>query len=306
MPKVNQNENLIAIDPPIQWDEIKNGPELSALEMVFDSGAVATSVATGIRAVSGARIDSYLDRELQKVVNHYSGHTFSGRIEIRNERPQCTLAERVLVRGRHVVRVEAVLGWPSEPDTDPAEESLMDILASVGDGGAYVNLCAGDFDRPTMRPADETDLPDLLLAWKDAAVQAAVAKESSRLNGHINELEADLERRWLNSLGDVTISAGFGTDAVSVTVHNAEWAQLESHWQLAGWIREPAAEHWAIHEADQITVAYNPEASGDPNIPLETVYLLRHAMPGTRYGDGRGAFTRFAAKRRPRRFGGEG
>jgi hypothetical protein len=173
MVTINPNENLIRITPPITWDEIQDVPALTALEMVFRTVPDGRE-AVGIRLAAGGRIDSYLDRELQKVVNHYTGHTFAGHIEIRYERPQGAAAHRVLVRGPHVMRVEAVLGWPSEPDTDPAEESLMDILASVGDGGAYVNLCAGDFDRPTMRPADETDLPDLLLAWKDAAVQAAL------------------------------------------------------------------------------------------------------------------------------------
>jgi len=174
MATINPDENLIRFTPPIPWSEIQNGPALLALEMVFRAIPDGRE-AVGIRLAAGGRIDSYLDRELQKVVDHYSGHTFAGHIEIRYERPQGAVAHRVLVRGSHVVRAEAVLGWPSEPDTDPAEESLMDILASVGDGGAYVNLCAGDFDRPEMRSADETDLPDLLLAWKDAAVETALA-----------------------------------------------------------------------------------------------------------------------------------
>ena len=57
MPTINQNENLIRVDPPIQWDEIQGGPPLSELEMAFDGPE-----AVGIRAVSGARIDSHLDR----------------------------------------------------------------------------------------------------------------------------------------------------------------------------------------------------------------------------------------------------
>jgi len=175
MTMVNPNKNLIRITPPIEWSEIQDGPKLSALEMVLDG-----SDAVGIRVSPGGRTDGWLETELQKVIDHYGAHNFNGCIEIRHARPQGTLAERVLVRGRNVVRVEAVLGWPSEPDTDPAEETLMDILASVGDGGAYVNQCAGDFDRPEMRPADETDLPDLLLAWRDAAVKAALASRGAR------------------------------------------------------------------------------------------------------------------------------
>lgn len=181
MTMVNPNENLIRITPPIPWSEIQTGPALAALEMEFNrlaiSGLEVGDVATGIRLARGGRTDGWLESELQKVIDHYDTHAFDGHIEIRHARPQGTLAERVVVRGRKVVRVEAVLGWPSEPDTDPAEESLMDILASVGDGGAYVNLCAGDFDRPEMRPADETDLPDLLLAWKNAAVREALAAQ---------------------------------------------------------------------------------------------------------------------------------
>lgn len=171
MPLINQNENLITIDPPIQWDEIKNGPALSALEMVFadqaPGGALPDPVAAGIRAVSGARIDSYLDRELQKVVDHYSGHTFSGRIEIRYDRAQEAAAVRIVVRGRYVVRLVAVLGWPPEQvdDTGVSEGHLMDILAEH-------NVHVAD---ERCIPADETDLPDVLLAWRDAAVNAALA-----------------------------------------------------------------------------------------------------------------------------------
>lgn len=173
MTMVNPNENLIRIMPPIPWVKLQDGPPLAALEMMLDDTTATTAV--GIRLARGGRTDGWLEAELQKAVDHYEGHHFDGHVEIRHARSQGTLAERVLVRGRKVVRVEAVLGWPSEPDTDPAEDALMGILASVGDGGAYVNVCAGDFDRPEMRPADETDLPDLLLAWKNAAVKAALA-----------------------------------------------------------------------------------------------------------------------------------
>lgn len=171
MPLINQNENLITIDPPIQWDEIKNGPALSALEMVFANqapeGALPDPVAAGIRAVSDARIDSYLDRELQKVVGHYAGHAFSGRIEIRYERPQESAAVRVVVRGHYVVRLEAVLGWPPEQvdDTGDSEGHLMEILAEHS-----VHVADERYI-----PADETDLPDVLLSWRDAAVNAALA-----------------------------------------------------------------------------------------------------------------------------------
>lgn len=162
MPTINSAENLIRVTPPIQWSEIQDGPPLTALEMVFEGPE-----AVGIRAVSGARIDSYLDRELQKVVNHYAGHTFGGRIEIRNERVQGTMAVRVVVRGQYVVRLEAVLGWPPEQvdDTGESEGHLMEILTER-------NVHVAD---ERYVPADETDLPDVLLAWRDAAVKAALA-----------------------------------------------------------------------------------------------------------------------------------
>lgn len=55
-------------------------------------------------------------------------------------------------------------------------EALLQILHSAGDGGTFVEMCAGDFDRPTMVNADQTGLPDALLAWRDAAVRTAVAR----------------------------------------------------------------------------------------------------------------------------------
>jgi hypothetical protein len=106
MPTINPNENLIRIYPPIPWPEIHAGPALSALGMRFDTPPGAdlsdpdapflTVGATGISASSFARTDSDLDRELQKVIDHYAGHTFRGHIEVRYDRPQGAVA----VRGR--------------------------------------------------------------------------------------------------------------------------------------------------------------------------------------------------------------
>lgn len=113
---------------------------------------------------------------LQAIVDAFPEREFTGCIYLSHKGQPERAPSRFVVRGRKAVRDDAHLGWPAGPDDeDPDEDALMDILASTGDGGVYVERCTGDFDRSEMFPAEETDLPDRLVAWKNAAVNAAVA-----------------------------------------------------------------------------------------------------------------------------------
>lgn len=190
MSMVNIAENLIRISPPIPWADIQDGPVLAALIMRFDIPAGADPLnaderwqATGISAVGGNWSFSYLEHLLQKVVDHYGDREYSGHIEVRSGADGGTAAWRIVVRGKHVVRVSAVLGWPPE-QVDDSEDGLMEILADhnvhIGD-----EIDPGDHRNPYPGyvPADETGLPDVLLAWRDAAVQKAVLADRLRAVG---------------------------------------------------------------------------------------------------------------------------
>lgn len=170
MSLIHPDERVIRISPPIRWADIQNGPDLVALAMLFDIPEGADPLgpderwsATGITTAAGATWStSYLERQLQKVVDHYGDREYSGHIEVRSTNGEGTPAWRIVVRGKYVVRLEAVLGWPPEQADGPGEDGLMEILAEH-------NVHIGD---ERFIPADETDLPDVLLAWRDAAIAA--------------------------------------------------------------------------------------------------------------------------------------
>lgn len=176
MSLVNPNENLIRISPPIPWDAVKGGPALTALQMLFDRPGDADPFDPDDRwqavelCAAGGRTwsTSYLTRQLQLVLDHYKHHAFNGHIEVRSD-GEGTPAWRIVVRNRKAVRVAGVLGWPDEPGDD----DLNDLLQ-----GVYVEDEVDD--NPERNPhvgllsAEETDLPDRLEAWKNAAVSAAL------------------------------------------------------------------------------------------------------------------------------------
>lgn len=191
MSMINPAENRIRISPPIPWSDIENGPELTALTMSFDVPEDGDPTnpnerwqATSISAVDGMWSTSYLERQLQKVVDHYGDREYRGHIEARSSAEQGTPAWRLVVRGKHVVRLSAVLGWPPEQADGPGEDGLMELLAAhsvyVGD-----EIDPGDHRNPYPGyvPADETDLPDVLLAWRDAAVAVHMANVMKRSGG---------------------------------------------------------------------------------------------------------------------------
>lgn len=194
MSLINPDERTIRIHPPIPWADIQTGPDLVALAMLFNIPEDADPLdpderwsATAITTAAGADWSpSYLERQLQKVVDHYGGREYSGHIEVRSTNGEGTAAWRIVVRGKHVVRLAAVLGWPPEQADGPGEDGLMEILADH-------NVHIGD---ERFIPADQTDLPDVLLAWRDAAVRAAAAE----LGMQISQLET--------ALADVTRANG--------------------------------------------------------------------------------------------------
>lgn len=192
MSLIHPDERTIRIHPPIPWSDIQNGPDLVALAMLFDIPENADPLdpderwqATGITIAGGADWSpSYLERQLQKVVDHYGEREYSGHIEVRSTNGEGTPAWRIVVRGKRVVRLSAVLGWPPEQADGPGEDGLMELLAGhavyVGD-----EIDPGNHRNPFPGyvPAEETDLPDVLLAWRDAAVAVHVANVMKRSGG---------------------------------------------------------------------------------------------------------------------------
>lgn len=179
------------------------------------------------------------------------------------------------------------------------------IALAVTDRQSAVDTLCGrlahdwtDVIPPELRDMYERD-------WVEAFVER-LAEVLGVPEPKLAENDYDFVEPYLHRLGDITISYGFGKDAVLLTFRDAEWAELESSWQLGGWIREIPLDHWGLYEADQILVGYNPTSDGDQTQLAETIDLVRPARPGKRYGDSRGAYTKFLTAKRPRRLGGEG
>lgn len=193
----------IRINPPLTVEEMAAGGVLDLLRTIHllpaeDGGADTIQPREGMNYYPHwvlANIQSFVDR--------FPTHEFTGFVEFRNTNAGQPPIARYVMRGRKVVRVDAHIGWPTEPDAngvDPEHEALLQILYAAGDGGTFVQVCAGDFDRPAMVNADETDLTERLLAWRDAAVQAATAdlrrlleaaeRREDELVVHIDKLEA--------------------------------------------------------------------------------------------------------------------
>ena len=177
---------VIRISPPLTMDEIKDGPELSTIELIhlrepgepFPSAEPWT--ANTIDYADGAtRYPEPVHAELQLVVDHYAGHEFTGYIEIRSISPSQPPVSRYVMRDRLVVRLDPFIGWPPMQADDPSEDGLMDIL---GDPDAVVSVSSLVTGYATdvweTVPADDTDLPEKLLAWRDAAIQKTLAESA--------------------------------------------------------------------------------------------------------------------------------
>lgn len=84
--------------------------------------------------------------------------------------------------------------WPGTRD-DADADALLEILAGAGDCGTFVEKCSGEYDQPCLFRAEDTDLPEQLLAWHRAGVQAALAAA----------FEADLARRDARMSGEAQV-----------------------------------------------------------------------------------------------------
>lgn len=117
------------ITPPLAWPEIKDSPfsPLSPagdnrLELVLriDEETVDTDDGTLLRRTASAlvmvEIDEYRAHHLldvvQRAVDSFPGHTFTGRLECEGE--ENTDIWRVIVRGHRAVKVQPRIVWPDE------------------------------------------------------------------------------------------------------------------------------------------------------------------------------------------------
>jgi hypothetical protein len=127
-----------AIEPPLTWSEIKNGPFTTAmaqgrtvrlyissahdydLALRVNEESVETDEGSLIRRTAAAlvmkEIDEYRERNLveqvQEIVDAFPGHTFTGRLNCEGE--ENTDLWRVVVRDGRAVKVEPRIVWPDE------------------------------------------------------------------------------------------------------------------------------------------------------------------------------------------------
>jgi hypothetical protein len=118
-----------AITPPLTWNEFKDsefaphnaksGWEPSLILRV-DEDSVDTDEGPLLRRTATAlamrQIDGYRERglvaEVQKAIDSFPGHTFTGRLDCEGE--ENTDMWRVVVRDGRAVRVEPRIVWPDE------------------------------------------------------------------------------------------------------------------------------------------------------------------------------------------------
>lgn len=120
-----------AIAPPLTWNEIKNSPFEPIgrgaygavdidLTLRIDEETVDTDEGQLVRRSASAlvmrHIDEYRARglveQVQRCLNLFPGHTFTGRLECEGE--ESTGLWRVVIRDGRAVRVEPRLVWPDE------------------------------------------------------------------------------------------------------------------------------------------------------------------------------------------------
>ena len=119
------------IEPPLTWNEIKASPfepvgrgKYGAMDIDLDLRVEETSVDTEegtlVRRTAPAlvmrQIDEYRARSLveqvQRCLDLFPGHTFTGRLECEGE--ENTDLWRVVVRGGRAVKVTPRIVWPDE------------------------------------------------------------------------------------------------------------------------------------------------------------------------------------------------
>jgi hypothetical protein len=120
-----------AIEPPLTWKEVKNSPfeavstrayvahdidlvlRIEESSVDTDEGALVRRIGT---ALAMREVDEYRERNLveqvQRCVDLFPGHTFTGRLECEGE--ENTDIWRVIVRDGRAVRIEPRIIWPEE------------------------------------------------------------------------------------------------------------------------------------------------------------------------------------------------
>ncbi|GAA3807556.1 DUF6205 family protein [Streptomyces chiangmaiensis] len=121
-----------AIEPPLTWSEFKDSE--FAPDNVENSYTPSLTLRTNEQPVEKEdgvflhrtatalvmrEIDEYRERglvaEVQRAIDSFPGHTFSGRLECEGE--ENTDIWRVIVRNGRAQRIEPRIVWPDEVDT---------------------------------------------------------------------------------------------------------------------------------------------------------------------------------------------
>lgn len=122
----------ISIEPPLTWAEIKASPFAPSdtvrddfdVRLRIEETAVDTDEGQLIRRAASALVASwsdcfkayYLVEHIQKAIDAFPGHTFTGRLECEGE--ENTDIWRVVVRDGRAVKVEPRIVWPDEEAGD--------------------------------------------------------------------------------------------------------------------------------------------------------------------------------------------
>lgn len=161
----------ITITPPLTLEEMKSFGEFRTVHCY----PAETGGAGSLLPNEGVNYyPHWMRQHLQDIVDHFPGHEFTGFIEARNSAAGQPPITRYAMRGRNVVRLDPVIGWPPE-QADDSEDGLMEILADPDSIVSVTQQCAGyATDVWETVPADDTNLPERLLAWRDVAVRRAL------------------------------------------------------------------------------------------------------------------------------------
>lgn len=178
---------VIRISPPLTMDEIKDGPELRTIELIHlrEPGEPFPSA----------------EPWTANTIDYADGATRY--LEIRNISPGQPSISRYVMRDRLVVRLDPFIGWPPMQADGPSEDGLMDILRDPDAVVSVSGLVAGyATDVWETVPADDTSLPEKLLAWRDAAVQRALATAVNGVRAHALNDIADERARQVAKWGE--------------------------------------------------------------------------------------------------------
>lgn len=120
------------IDPPLTWSEFKDSPfspyppagdDRIELVLRVDEETIETDDGPLLRRTASALVMSEIDEYrahglldvVQRAVDSFPGHTFTGRLECEGE--ENTDMWRVVIRNGRAVKVEPRIVWPDEDGT---------------------------------------------------------------------------------------------------------------------------------------------------------------------------------------------